>query len=61
MVLSHGANAGQPSTAPQTTETKNYRHRKVRFEILPDGKHEHNFINIRTEATMAPLGGITLS
>jgi protein-serine/threonine kinase len=44
---------GPNPTAPQITETESYRRRKVRFGILPDGKHEHSLVNIRTEITIA--------
>jgi hypothetical protein len=44
---------GQRCTAAQIAATRNYRRHKVRFEILPDGEHEHNLVNIRTEATVA--------
>lgn len=43
---------GQSSTTLQITEIKNYPHQKVRFEVLPDGKHEHNLVSIRTEVTI---------
>jgi protein-serine/threonine kinase len=40
------------SVPPQLTESTNYRRPQVRFGILPHGRHEHNLIHIRTEATI---------
>jgi hypothetical protein len=40
------------STVPQAGEDENSR-RKASFTILPDGKHEHNLVDVRTEVTVS--------
>ncbi len=36
--------------SPQASGGENFR-QKASFRVLPDGKHEHHLINLRTEVT----------
>ena len=40
----------QLSVSPQASGGENFR-QKASFRVLPDGKHEHHLINLRTEVT----------
>ena len=42
----------QLSAAPQASGGENSR-KKASFRVLPDGKHEHHLINLRTEVTVS--------